>query len=131
MKLNLFSCLVFLHLSFNDAVDVHLDKGTRDGPDIKTFMVGDWFTGCPDGDENDDCSVGCQCKSGLHCETWSHVCRAHVQLYDNCHTTGPCDSGLSCHPLNQTCYNDPRLEGQPCVTCHECESGLHCKDVPQ
>ena len=58
--------------------------------------IGDWFTGCPDGNEGDTCSAGCQCKSPNTCEAWYHKCRAPGKEGDSCHLTRPCGSGLTC-----------------------------------
>jgi len=89
--------------------------------------VGDWFTGCPDGNVGDDCSVGCPCSGSNTCEAWEHVCRAPGKLEDPCHATRPCGSGFSCQPGVHQCYNSPRLEGQPCSAGFGCKSGLYCE----
>jgi hypothetical protein len=89
--------------------------------------IGDWFTGCPAGNEGDNCSAGCTCSGSNTCEAWSHVCRAPGKLKDACHATRPCGSGFNCQPGVQQCYNVPRLEGQPCVAGYGCKSGLHCE----
>lgn len=89
--------------------------------------IGDWFTGCPDGNKDDVCSAGCPCSGSNTCEAWSHVCRAPGKAEDPCHATRPCGSGLNCQPGVHQCYNVPRLEGQPCVAGYGCAPGLNCE----
>ena len=58
--------------------------------------IGDWFTGCPSGNEGDDCSVVCHCSGQNTCEAWTHVCRAPGKHGDYCHLTRPCGNAYWC-----------------------------------
>eukprot|EP00957_Ditylum_brightwellii_P173984 13246497-Ditylum_brightwellii.AAC.1 len=129
--------------SINKALDVHLEK--EDGsnsllrnrsknelPQRERHLdcwatIGDLFTGCPAGNENDNCLIVCPCKSWLTCEAWVHICRVPGKLGDPCHLTCHCDFGFKCQPWVHKCYNVPRLEGQPCVASYRCKSGLTCE----
>ncbi|MCF6252627.1 MAG: hypothetical protein L3J75_15380 [Methylococcaceae bacterium] len=77
--------------------------------------------------ENQPCSLGYYCESGLTCEAGSQVCRAPGRAGDACHLTRPCGSGLNCQPGVHKCYNVPRLENQPCSAGYSCGTDLTCE----
>jgi len=47
-------------------------------------------------EENEPCSLGFGCRTGLNCEAGSQKCRRPSELGESCHATRPCRGGLYC-----------------------------------
>jgi len=122
----------------NDKVDLSRTISSKNylrGAEIGTYdsrnlawwdAIGDMFTGCADGNKNDNCSVVCQCSGENTCEAGSQKCRAPGQQGDACHLTRPCGSGLKCEAGAHVCRS-PGTDGDRCHLTMPCASGYECQ----